>query len=401
MKLYYFDAPGRAEAIRLLLFHAGVKFEDVRFKPEDWSKHKDEFELKQLPVLEDHGKKYCQSYAILEYLGSKYGYLPKKYAKVYQVLYIMNTAEDCFMRAYMVMSPKSPYDEKTKAECMAKFMDVEAPLFLGAIEKRLKENCSQDFMVGCDYTIADFYLIGFYQHLMQNEEWKKTFAGKLAEKFPLLAAYAEKRMKDFNLYYKKCQTKLYYFDIPGRAEMIRVALRHLKVPFEDVRIKFEDWQKMKLSGKFELQQLPVMECEPCGTYQSQSDAIMHRLGARFGLLGMEDPEKFYNVLWWCNTLKDLMETAARRHLPIAADKQKQYYDEFFSKTVHVFMGAMEARLKANESHDFLVGKDYTIADFYMVGTWRAVMLNPAFPQYKDIIPKYPLLKEYMDKKAHM
>ena len=155
---------------------------------------------------------------------------------------------------------------------------------------------------------------------------------------------------------------------------------------------------MKTSGKFEFQQLPMLECEPCGVCLTQSDAIMHRIGARYGLLPKDDPEKLYQVLWWCNTLKDLVETVARHFMPISEEKKKQYYEEFFSKTVFTFLGAMEARLGANESHDYLVGKNYTIADFYLIGTWRGVMMNPMFPQYKDIIPKYPLLQECAEKK---
>jgi glutathione S-transferase len=58
---------------RLLLNHAGVKFEDIRFTMESWPELKDKFELKQVPVLEDNGKMYCQMNAILEYLGKKYG----------------------------------------------------------------------------------------------------------------------------------------------------------------------------------------------------------------------------------------------------------------------------------------------------------------------------------------
>jgi glutathione S-transferase len=216
MKLYYFDTPGRAEAIRLLLTHAGQKFEDVRFKPEDWPKYKDQFDTKQLPALEIDGKKITQSYAILEYLGAKFGYLPKSYEKMYRVLFIMNTAEDLFVKAYQLLSPRSPLDAKAREEGLKKLGESEGAIYLDAIEKKLKDNCSKFFIVGEKYTIADFYLLGFYAHIVANPPWAAAFVEKIKTAYPLLQAYLDKRMVDFNLYYKRCKTQLFYFDMPGR-----------------------------------------------------------------------------------------------------------------------------------------------------------------------------------------
>ena len=37
-KLYYWNAKGGAESIRIIFAQAGVKYEDVRFEGEDWVK---------------------------------------------------------------------------------------------------------------------------------------------------------------------------------------------------------------------------------------------------------------------------------------------------------------------------------------------------------------------------
>lgn len=54
--------------------------------------------------------------------------------------------------------------------------------------------------------------------------------------------------------------KLYYFDLPGRGEVIRLALHATQTPFEDVRLSFEEWAKVKTTLS-PSQQLPCFEYE--------------------------------------------------------------------------------------------------------------------------------------------
>lgn len=54
--------------------------------------------------------------------------------------------------------------------------------------------------------------------------------------------------------------KLYYFDMMGRAETIRLIFAQAGIPYEDIRIQKEDWpSKYKPSGLMKLyKQFPVI-----------------------------------------------------------------------------------------------------------------------------------------------
>jgi glutathione S-transferase len=77
-KLIYFDAPvSRGEECRLALHLAGVAFEDVRIKREDWPALKPTTPFGSVPVLEMPGQPpLAQSIAILVFVGRRHGLHP-------------------------------------------------------------------------------------------------------------------------------------------------------------------------------------------------------------------------------------------------------------------------------------------------------------------------------------
>jgi prostaglandin-H2 D-isomerase / glutathione transferase len=91
MKLYYFDSPGRAEPVRIMLKLAGVEFEDVRFKRDEWmSTYKAMSPTGQAPFMElSDGAKLAQSTALFVYAAGKSGFLPSdplQLARSFEVL---------------------------------------------------------------------------------------------------------------------------------------------------------------------------------------------------------------------------------------------------------------------------------------------------------------------------
>lgn len=77
-KLTYFDAPvSRGEECRLALHLAGVDFEDVRVKPNDWPAVKAQTPFGAVPTYEEPGRPVlAQSNAILTLIGRRHGLHP-------------------------------------------------------------------------------------------------------------------------------------------------------------------------------------------------------------------------------------------------------------------------------------------------------------------------------------
>jgi glutathione S-transferase len=77
-RLIYFDAPvSRGEECRLALHIAGVPFEDVRVKTDEWPARKPTTPFGALPILEMPGHPpLAQTNAILVLIGRRYGLHP-------------------------------------------------------------------------------------------------------------------------------------------------------------------------------------------------------------------------------------------------------------------------------------------------------------------------------------
>ncbi|CAF3871120.1 unnamed protein product [Rotaria sp. Silwood2] len=153
-KLYYFDARGRAEAIRLIFVHAGQKFGDVRYSFEQWPKAKSEMPLGQLPVLELNGKKFPQSLAIARYVARQFNLVGKNDLEAMQCDIVADTMQELNNDYYRIWFNTD--DEKLKQAEQTKFKTKTVPEKLTGLEKLINTYGNGVWAVGDNVTWADF-----------------------------------------------------------------------------------------------------------------------------------------------------------------------------------------------------------------------------------------------------
>ena len=95
-RVHYFVGYGKAEAIRMLLAHAKVDFENVHVTWETLpaAKASGNLEFGQMPVLEVDGKFFSQSGAILRLLGTRLGYYAEEPYTAWRIYSTVDSVSD-------------------------------------------------------------------------------------------------------------------------------------------------------------------------------------------------------------------------------------------------------------------------------------------------------------------
>lgn len=137
--------------------------------------------------------------------------------------------------------------------------------------------------------------------------------------------------------------KLYYFDIYGRAEFIRMLLHHTKVEFEDIRINGEKLQELKDSGVLEFGQVPLLEHD--GKQLVQTWSILRYLGKIYGYYP-EDAGQAWRVDSTVDAVDDFFTQYFKLHHENDEEKKKVALENWIKFSTN-WLSVIEKRIENN------------------------------------------------------
>ncbi|KAI3385202.1 hypothetical protein SNEBB_001525, partial [Seison nebaliae] len=173
--------------------------------------------------------------------------------------------------------------------------------------------------------------------------------------------------------------KLYYFDITGKAEVIRYILHYKNVNFEDVQFGDEEWMA-KYKSQMPLGQVPVLEIN--GRKYAQSLAIVRYLGSQFQLMGKDEMERL-EVDMWMQHMVD-MEGPIYKMYDLTEEEQKTKKGEFL-QTLLPRIQLLEDQAAKNKGEWFF--SNLSVVDFYWAGLeiWLKSMLGFDESKFPNLI----------------
>ena len=191
------------------------------------------------------------------------------------------------------------------------------------------------------------------------------------------------------------QIRLTYFDSPGRAEPLRVALSLAKIPFEDRRLKFPEFMALKQQGAFPLGSVPVLEVDGRAIVQT---AAMLRYVAHLagGGLYPADAREALIVDSIVDTLNDTMSHALLPSLfERDMEKKLEMRRALLAGPLTLSLRYLEG-LVAESPGPFVTGATLTIADILLgitVQQYRSGTLDGLGP---EVLEAYPRLRALGD-----
>jgi len=195
--------------------------------------------------------------------------------------------------------------------------------------------------------------------------------------------------------------KLHYFDVPGRAEGIRLTFHFAGVPFEDVRIPREEWPAKKESFKYK--QIPVLEVD--GHSIAQMNAILRYVGRKFGLEGKDEFETAH--LDELNELLSEVQSGIDKYpavvLGFIPGDREQLKKEHLIPTLEKYAPLFEKALK-NSGSGYFAKSGPTYLDFHIGEIFNQLRkMDPdvwskysAFEEHHKRVRALPQLKKYLD-----
>ncbi|GFR53153.1 hypothetical protein Agub_g15873 [Astrephomene gubernaculifera] len=202
--------------------------------------------------------------------------------------------------------------------------------------------------------------------------------------------------------------KLYYFELPGRAEVARLCLTIGNIPFEEVIIDGNNWPEYKPKTPFG--QVPVLEL-PDGKMIAQSGAI-ERYVAKLAGLYPQDPLQAALADQAVFHMADIWEPfAATFRLPSPEEKVRARQELLAGKAKEKL--TQLARLVETSGGEFIAGGDQLSYGDVAVFVWLSNMVcglldgvpptllddYPALKSFRNKIASIPEIKAYYEKRG--
>ena len=193
---------------------------------------------------------------------------------------------------------------------------------------------------------------------------------------------------------------LIYFPFGGKAESVRMLLKHAKVDFEDKRVTFEEFGKMKADGSLPNGQVPLW-VDDAGVTHNQTNAIIRALGIQHGYYPVADAWAAYEVDWVVEVYNEFWNP---KFYSIYFNQNELNEEGIAERVAHFekMSHQLEKKLAAH-GKDFLAGDKITIADFLIFSAYQCVVLNAATSRptltaaLTAGIEKTPFIQKWLDR----
>ncbi|XP_072391086.1 glutathione S-transferase-like [Diabrotica undecimpunctata] len=174
--------------------------------------------------------------------------------------------------------------------------------------------------------------------------------------------------------------KLTYFDLTARAEPIRMLFSYGEIPFEDKRIQFGDWPKIKSTTP--LGQLPILEID--GKVIPQTLAICRHVASLAKLDGKDAKENLALDVA-VETLLDLQKLGFESMF--GSDAKKKEALENLKKVIPIYFGQLEDYAKKHNG--YVAFERLSWADILFVCVYE-LLVNVVG---KEAVVSYPSLQK--------